>query len=205
MENNLDLKNIERKIYSSYFNDGIWDIYGGLIISGFGLFILTGQVIVLILCILLALILVLIRKPIVMARLGSVKFSVERIEKTTKHQAIAWIAGFVVLIATVVFTGLFLTNNIPVSLDNWISNYFLVIFGGIFTVIICIAAYIISVKRYYIYALLVFMAFLLASILRSEDLEGIPITIAGLLVLCSGIVMLVRLLIKNTMPEKENL
>ena len=93
MVNNTDLKEIESKIFSSYFNDGMWDIYGGLIMLGFGLGIVTGQTIVMIACILVAMIPVFIRKPIIMARLGSVKFSIERQKKTRKYKTAAVIIG----------------------------------------------------------------------------------------------------------------
>ena len=41
MSNNIDLKEVERKIFTSYFHDGMWDLYGGLVLLGFGLTMLT--------------------------------------------------------------------------------------------------------------------------------------------------------------------
>ena len=72
MVDDVNLKEVEKKIFASYFNDGLWDIYGGLLLLGFGLGITTGQTIVLIGFILLAMIPPFVRKPLVMSRLGNV-------------------------------------------------------------------------------------------------------------------------------------
>lgn len=201
MVDSVDLKEVEKKVFSSYFNDGMWDIYGGLLMLGFGLGIITGQTIVLIGCILLAMIPVFIRKPVVVARLGTVRFSVECQEKTRKYKTAAWVIGSILLLLGVVFAGWFSTNSMPGWLDAWMRDYFLAFLGGMLAVVICIAAYIISVARYYIYALMIFAAFLAASLLRPDDMEGIPVTVAGGLIFISGIVILIRFLIHNPLPR----
>ena len=71
-------------------------------------------------------------------------------------------------------------------------------------VIVCLAGYIINVNRFYLYALVVFAAFLAAALLRPDDMEGITITIAGGLLLLTGIVIFIRFLVRNPLPKGED-
>lgn len=107
------------------------------------------------------------------------------------------------MLVGVVFFVLFSTNNVPGWLDLWMEDYFLAAFGGIIALLVVIAAYIVGVRRYYIYAVLAFIAFILASILRPNDLETIPILAAGSIILVSGVVILIRFLRKYPIPPQE--
>ena len=203
MANNIDLKDLERKAFSSYFHDGMWDLYGGLILLGFGLSVITEQMFVMIICVILAMVPLLIRKQIVIPRLGAVRFSPQRQAKTRRAKVIAVTIGCVTLLLGVVMAGLFSSNVMPSWFDIWISDYFLIFFGGMIAVIVAIGAFIVGVKRFYIYSLLTFAAFYLANFLRGDDMEGIPIATAGGLVLLSGIGILTRFLTTNPLPNKE--
>ena len=102
-----------------------------------------------------------------------------------------------------VFFVLFTSNTMPQWLETWMHDYFLTFFGGMIAVLILVAAFLVSVKRFYAYAVLVFFAFFLASILRSEDMEVMPITAVGGLILLSGVVILIRFLRNNPLPKEE--
>lgn len=204
MTNSIDLKEIEKKAFTSYFHDGMWDLYGGLILSGFGLsMLLTGWDYILIAFVAMAMVPLLIRKRILIPRLGIVKFSPKREAKTKKSKLAAMITLTFTMLLGMVFFVLVSSNNMPYWLEIWMSDYFLTFFGGMIAVIVTIAAFIVSVKRFYAYAILIFIAFFLASMLRPEDMEGIPITIAGGLVLISGTIILIRFLRHNPLPKEE--
>jgi MFS family permease len=203
MMNDINLKEIERKAFTSYFHDGMWEIYGGLILLGFGLTMYTGWEYMIVVFVAMAMVPLLIRKRIVLPRLGIVKFSPERQAKTKKSVLAATIALTFTALLGMVFFILFSTNTMPRWLDAWMSDYFLVFFGGMIAVLVVAAAFLVSVKRFYAYAALVFIAFYLSSMLRPDDLEDIPIVVAGGLVLLSGIVMLIRFLRNNPLPKEE--
>jgi MFS family permease len=203
MMNDINLKEIERKAFTSYFHDGMWEIYGGLILLGFGLTMYTGWEYMIVVFVAMAMVPLLIRKRIVLPRLGIVKFSPERQAKTKKSVLAATIALTFTALLGMVFFILFSTNTMPRWLDAWMSDYFLVFFGGMIAVLIIAAAFLVSVKRFYAYAALVFIAFYLSSMLRPDDLEDMPIVVAGGLVLLSGIVMLIRFLRNNPLPKEE--
>ncbi|MFC1909112.1 hypothetical protein ACFLXD_04580, partial [Chloroflexota bacterium] len=42
MENSSGYKELEKRVFGSYFKDGLWDIYGALMLLGFGLSMVTG-------------------------------------------------------------------------------------------------------------------------------------------------------------------
>ena len=198
-----DLKEVEKKVFTSYFHDGLWDLYGGLVLLGFGLTMLTGISYLLIVFVAVAMVPLLLRKRIVIPRLGIVKFSPERQSKTKKSLLAAMaVLTFTALLGLVFFV-LFTTDTMPQWLERWMHDYFLVFFGGMIAVLVAAAAFLVSVKRFYAYAMLVFIAFFLASLLRPEDLEGIPITAAGGLVTLSGTLILIRFLRNNPFPAEE--
>jgi hypothetical protein len=204
MTNDMDLKQVEKKIFASYFNDGLWDVYGGLLLLGFGLGIITGQTMVLIGFILLALIPPFVRKPLVMSRLGNVRFSPERQQRTIRYKVLAWVIGSIALLVGVVLAGLYSAGSMPAGFDAWMRDYFFIFIGAMLAVIVSIAGYIINVSRFYFYALVVLGTFIAAALLRPEDMEGIPITAGGALILAIGILIFIRFLAQNPPPKGED-
>ena len=203
MTNNINLKEVERKIFASYFHDGMWDLYGGLVLFGFGLTMLTDLDYLIIAFVAVAMVPLLIRKRIVIPRLGIVKFSPERQYKTKKSKLAAMITLTFTSLLGMVFFILFSTNTVPQWLEIWMHDYFLIFFGGMISILITAAAFLVSVKRFYAYAALVFIAFVIASVLRPQDMEGIPIAVAGSLVLLLGTVILIRFLRNNPLSKEE--
>jgi hypothetical protein len=102
-----------------------------------------------------------------------------------------------------IFFVLFSTNNMPRWLDIWMGDYFFAAFGGMIAILIAAAAYVVGVWRYYVYAVLTFVAFVVANILRPNDMEGIPIIVAGSIILVSGAIILTRFLREYPLPPRE--
>jgi hypothetical protein len=203
MEDNRSLKEIEQKVFKTYFMDGLWDIYGALILLGFGLTMITGWDYLMLAFAILAVILLLFRQRIVMPRLGQVKFSSNRQGKTKRSILIATAILTFTMLLGVIFFVLYSTDNMPGWLNIRMGDYFLAVFGGVLAVLVAAAAYIVGVWRYYIYAVLTFVAYVVANILRPDDMEGVPIIVAGGIVLLSGMVMLMRFLRKYPLPPQE--
>ncbi|MFC1984523.1 hypothetical protein ACFLU0_00710 [Chloroflexota bacterium] len=203
MTMDVNLKELEQKVFRSYFHDGLWDIYGAFLVLGIGLTMVIGWDYLMLVFAVLAVGLLLFRKRIIVPRLGLVKFSSERQTKTKRSRLIAMIILTFTMLLGVVFFVLFSTNNVPRWLDIWMGNYFFATFGGIQALLIAVAAYIVGVWRYYIYAALVFTSYIIGGILRSNDMEGIPIVVAGSIILILGVVILTRFLRKYPLPPKE--
>lgn len=203
MATDVNLKELEQKVFRSYFHDGLWDIYGAFLVLGIGLSMIIGWDYLMLGFAILAVVILLLRKRIIMPRLGLVKFSPERQTKTKKSILIAIITLTFTALLGVVFFILFTTNSVPEWLDIWMGNYFLATFGGMQALLVAIAAYVVGVWRYYIYAALIFIAYIIAGILRPNDIEGIPIVIVGSIILISGAVILTRFLRKYPLPPQE--
>ena len=203
MEGDRSLKEIEKKIFSSYFNDGLWDIYGALILLGLGLTMVTVWDYLMLAFAGLAVVLLLFRKRVVVPRLGRVHFSSERQSKTKRSNLIATITLSFTALLGMVFFVLFSTNNAPEWLHVWMRNYFLGGFGGVLAIATAVAAYMVGVWRYYVYAALIFIFFVIANTLRPVDMESIPIVAAGGILFVSGAVILVRFLRKYPLPPQE--
>ncbi|MDD4875758.1 MAG: hypothetical protein PHQ86_01295 [Dehalococcoidales bacterium] len=203
MANISNLKEIEKKVFSSYFHDGMLDLYGGLMLLGFGLSILTNKIYLLIICITLAMVPLLIRKHIVLPRLGLVKFSAERQAKTKKSKLIALITGVFILFLVTFFMALFSVNILPAWVEALMNDYLLAFLGVMIASIVAIAAFIVKVRRFYIYAVVIFIVFCLASILSPLDMEGIIIVSAGGIILLSGTIIFIRFLHHNPLSREE--
>ncbi|MFC2014362.1 hypothetical protein ACFLUP_00005, partial [Chloroflexota bacterium] len=196
-------KELERKVFSSYFKDGLWDIYGALMLLGFALTMVTGWDYLMLAFGVLSVALLLLRRRIIVPRLGQVKFSSDRQTKTKRSILIAVVTGTLTMITGMIFFVLHSLNRIPIWLDIWMGDYFLAAFGGMLALLIAVAASVVGVWRYYVYAALTFIAYFLANVLRPYDLEGIPIFMAGIIILIIGVVILMRFLRKYPLVPQE--
>ena len=200
MTQDADLKHIERKAWASYFHDGLTDLYGGFILLGLGLSMLTGQIWWLALM-LVGTAALWARKRITYSRMGYVRFSPQREARTKRSRIAAGIAVAGTMLLGVILFALLWTNGLPQWLDAWLADYFLVAFAVMVGAIIALGAYLAGVARFYAYAVLVFAAFAVSQWLNTPD--GLPVTIAaGLIVLC-GLAVLIRFLRKYPRPAGE--
>jgi hypothetical protein len=201
MSTAVDLKKIEQKIFTSYFHDGLWDIYGGMILAGFGLTMLTGQIMALIGLVTVAVVILMFRKRLVIPRMGSVTFSAERVARTKRSRAIAMTVLTLTFLLGLVLFALFSLDEVPPWLRSWMADYFLAAFGGILALMVSAAAYMVGIARYQAYAGLVLLAFILANFLDVHP--GLPVTIAGGIILLCGAYLFIRFLRKYPLPAGE--
>ena len=194
MTSEMGLQEIERKVFTSFFRDGLWDIYGGLILLGIGLYIMTDQLYTLILCVVSALILLTFRKHIIIPRMGRVVFSVARETRTRRQKQVAMIVLTLLMFLGIILFILLSMDVMPEGIHQWLADYFLVVFGGLLGTAVGIAAYMTQVLRFYIYAVLVFVAFLLIQVVDVSF--ELPVTIAGGIIVLSGVGLFVRFLQK---------
>lgn len=146
-----ELKTIQRKVYMSFFEDGIWDIFLGLFILGWGLTILTeaaylpGVFFIGIYFAMWG-----IKKWLTYPRIGYVRFS------STSRRRIT--TRFLILLAAVLLLGLLVAVLWGIGTrPQWLADYFPLIFNGMLTAIVCIAAYWSRVNRFYLHAALIFL------------------------------------------------
>jgi hypothetical protein len=146
-----ELKTIQRKVYMSFFEDGIWDIFLGLFILGWGLTILTdtsylpGALFVCLYFTVWG-----IKKWLTYPRIGYVRFSVSSRRRITTRFAILGAAMLLLVLLAAVLWG---TGTRP----QWLADYFPLIFNGMLAAVACFVAYWARVNRFYLYAALIFL------------------------------------------------
>jgi hypothetical protein len=204
MSQQISLREAERKVFRTTYNDGLWDILLG---SFFLMFIMAlylspslgdfwSSVLIIPGWGLVFLIVWLIRKYVVTPRIGVVKFGPVRKTKLRRLSVMLLAVNVAALIL-----GLVAALNFERVPGQMIS----IVFGLLLLIGFSIAAYLLDFNRLYIYGLLVGLSPLVGEWLYTNGKaahHGIPITFgtsAGIMILV-GLALFVRLLRNNPVP-----
>ena len=146
-----ELQAIQRKVYMTFFEDGVWDIFLGLFVLGWGFSILTdGTYLPGVMFVCLYFTVWGIKKWLTYPRIGYVRLS------STSRRRIK--ARFVILLAVVLLLGLLAGVLFGIgSRPQWLVDYFPLIFNGMLAAVVCFAAYWAKNNRFYLHAALVFL------------------------------------------------
>lgn len=206
-----ELKALERKAYRSIFDDGIWDLFMGLIILSIGLSTFIGTILnlpegwdtiipVLILNIIAFLIFYLGKKFITIPRMGFVKFGPKRKVKQLKLKIFLLFMFIVnVILVFLPLTGLIRIIQIqPLMLT-------LILGLGVFTFPFCVVAYYLDFTRLYYYAFLagigLFLTELLYPFVGSPLDTFLSFGITGVAIVVIGLYYFIRFIKKYPLSE----
>jgi hypothetical protein len=201
MEQKIDLKQLESRVWTSFFEDGLGDIFLGCVILmlataplltrlGWGDF--WSSAVFIPFWIIMYLFLVFLRKKVVIPRIGMVSFGQARKRRMVKFNILMLVVLSVGLILGVIsFRGS--------STQGWVHSL-----RFIAIVLICsgLAGYFLGLVRLYIYGLLVAASFPIGEWLFSNfgvPHHGFPVTFgitSGVMIL-TGVILFLRLLHKN--------
>ncbi len=193
----INLRELERKAYLSYHQDGILDIFIGFSILLFGLWIfadmayLAGAGIAIFTPIYAQ-----VKKQITVPRLGYVKFAPSRTAKGKKTILLLVIAGVLAFIPGVL---LFITTEggilAPIQL---LIEYGMIVIGVSGLVLLSAVAYVSEITRLYAYSALFFVIF------NGGYFLNIPffyyLLTLGAVIMLSGAYLLIRFLCKYPLP-----
>jgi hypothetical protein len=189
-----NLKEIERKAYMSYHQDGLLDIFAGLYILGFGLGIIMdifwefgfGTIMPAILIVTVLPIWIAAKRKITVPRIGFVNFGTQGANKLTAVFIGTMVAG---LFAFFAFTFATSQSGLRQWLDLIVQNGMLIV--GFGTLVVCtLFGYTMGLKRLYAYGLLavivlaighftgIFFAYIITAL-------GITVMVAGFALLIS--------------------
>lgn len=149
MQTNVDLQQIKKKVYMSYFQDGLWDILLGIYLMGWGLSIwqdlvaVMGGMWVVIYFAVLA-----IKRAVVYPRSGYIKLNESR-----KQMMRLVIMGAVVFLLGLTVFGAFVFNSRPA----WLDKYFMFLLITMLVVVITTMGYWWRVTRWYVFAAILFI------------------------------------------------
>jgi len=212
MSEKIDLEQLEKKSWRSTFQDGLWDIYLGLIFMGFGIYTIgplfgsfsaVNAIIIIAIWDFSAFFFFFIgKKKITQPRIGFVKFGKKRKRKKIK------LSIFLMFMVGVNVIFLFLPlSGFELNLNPLI---FLLIVGlGFFTLPLCVVAYFLEFDRLYLMAIMGGLGLFVSELIR--PVVGNPLhmlltycPIGGIIVVWGGIV-LVRFIKKYPLPKSEQI
>jgi hypothetical protein len=202
MTQEMNLKELERKAWTAYFDDGLLDITAGLFVLAFGIGMTTRYTYLTALSWMVIFFFAAAKKSITLPRVGLVKFSPER-EKRIKKETSFYVVFFT--ITAVVGLAFFIAQatGIPQSVKSVIGSLALVAYELIIALGLCFVAYWKQINRFYGYAGFILVVILAGHIAGVEQywLGAYQFTATGTVMLIVGCVVLARFLRKY--PKRE--
>ncbi len=206
----IDLKEIEKKSWRSTLEDGILDIYFGILVLGIGMGMSLSPVLpnpfdyfVTFIFIGIGLIFFLsAKKFITKPRLGVVKFGFKRKGRKLKTLIVLSINLIILLVLYIIrFTNPELSLEFPGYLDGLFLGLLFI------TAPVCFAAYFIQYPRFYFIGLLVGISFFLSdifSIFIPEPFDTLIVfsLISGLIIIM-GVLLLIKFIRKYPLHKEE--
>jgi hypothetical protein len=203
--NESSLREIERRTYMSYHQDGLIDIFVGVFILSFGLGILlmtvtefsTWFVIPAIFPAIMVPIWVSAKKQITMPRIGYVKF-----RSKGANRLMAVLLGLMVAgLGTFMVFSFSSSQAWALTLRNLVISNGMIIIGIGATIISSLFAYTMGLKRLYAYGLLALALFLAGHFINIPFEYFLPAI--GLVIIINGFVLLTQFVRKYPLPQGE--
>jgi len=191
MNQKINLKKLEKKAWTKYFEDGLWDIFFGIMLLTTVIRTITDNVWFTFLIFSGVLIMIAGKRYMTVPRIGLVKFGPEREMKRIKLIGIIGIAVIITFI-------LFLAGN---SINNPPKMMFSFIIAALVVVIFAFMAYYLEYFRLALYGIL----FAIGEILWSQFGESIGLMAMfafGSTILIIGLITLVLFMRENPLPSK---
>jgi len=209
MTKKTSLREIEKKTYMSYHQDGLLDIFVGVYILLFGIGILlmtmtnfsTWFVIPAIFPAIMVPIWISAKKRITMPRIGYVKFGVKGANKMMAIFLGLTVAGLGVF--TVFGLGASMGESWALTLRDFLISNYMIIIGIAAVTISSLFAYTMGLKRLYGYGLLTLVLFFTGYFIVIP-FEYFLVTI-GLVIIISGFVLLMRFIRKYPLPQGDKI
>lgn len=211
-EKKIDLKKLERKVWTSFYEDGIWDIYLGLLLSAIAVgafctdtgisekYSIFGHIGITVFAVLF---LWLGKHFITVPRIGTVVFGSRGRARLTKVQVllaiscVSGLAAFLLIASTI--------GN--VTARQSVMEYIVPVFWTVnMLVLFSLAAYFLNYARLYIIGFLYAIAVPADKILRQIlhiDLSVVAFGVPAMIILIMGVVVLVRFLRKYSIPSDD--
>jgi len=197
MSQEQDFKKLQQKTYQSNHQDGLIDIIIGLAIIGFGLNIAFDNAVFSFMGWLPIIFYVPFKNRLTVPRIGYVKFSA-----SNKIVFGLVLGGLLVLLLGVIVFVLSGRNAFSLDLQEWLRQYYMLLFGGVAAFCFLGAGLLTGITRFYVYAFLFLLIFAIGTWFNLHPSWYVLFT--GSLIETVGLWMMVRFLRKYPLPEQEN-
>jgi hypothetical protein len=186
----MDLQDIERRTYLSFFQDGIADLTASLVILLFGLGMTTGSSTLFTFAWMPMLLFWPLKRRISYPRIGYVRFAPERQRKISVGLGLMVLAGvFSLMLGIFVLAGV---ENNMFNLGGSMREYSLLILALLLAAGFTLIAILFEVWRFIMHGVVVFAGFLTGYLFDIPP--GTPVAIAGGMITLIGLGLLVRFL-----------
>ena len=199
MEQNVNLKKIERKAYLSYHRDGLWDIFFGIFFLGMGIFMFFNTVYLMGGLIAgLVPVAIIIKKWFTTSRLGYVKFTSQRQTQEKKSRV-----KLTIILSLTAILGLvnFMAFSGKAEWQTWIRNLGIIPFGFVLSLVLGAVGFLFEIKRFVLYAGLILAVFIAGHL--TNTYPPAYFILPGIIFLIVGLIMLIRFLHKYPRLKKE--
>lgn len=206
MSQPISLKEAERKVFRTAYDDGLWDVFLGSFLLLFAVAPLLSpmlgdawsSVVFLPFWVVVFAVIRLIRKHVVAPRVGVVRFGRARQTRLRRFSAI-----MLGMNAALLILGFVVAPNLGKVPGQMIAFGV----GAMFLIAFSIAAYFLDISRYYVYGLLAGLAPLVGEWLWIRGYasnHGFPITfgVTAAIMILAGLIVFARLLRDNPLPTE---
>jgi len=192
-------KELAKKAYLNYHEDGILDLIMGASCLGIAAFFGTGNIVFNMFTWMPILFFMPLKNRITFPRIGYVKFDTRhgRPAKLVLLMTVSIVLGLFVL-GTAFFLN---TGRMDPAVRRWIGEHLILILGLLFAVILTVVAFTTSIRRLFVYAGMAAAFFIASFLLELTEFAGF--LAIGVVVFVSGIVQVVRFVRKYPVPAKE--
>ena len=198
MLNQFDLNKAERKLYLSYFDDGVADLLAGLPVILFGLGMTLEMKVFFVFTFLPMILYLPLKQAITLPRMGYVKFAPERRRRISKNLIALLLVGLLALLLIfVLFQGVL---GRGLDLKSMTNEYNLLVVGALMAAPYALFSILFGLMRFFGYAALILGGWFIA--IYTIPYEGIPVAVAGTLISLVGMLLLARFLAR-TPPSSE--
>ncbi|MBU0493873.1 MAG: hypothetical protein KKA73_28255 [Chloroflexi bacterium] len=190
MSQPIDLKELERRAFLSYHQDGLLDIFVGFVIVLFGSGLGSGKPWHMVVFYpVFMLMWAGAKKAVTIPRMGYVKFGPVRVAAAQKAGVILGLA----LLLTVLPGSLLAFGyiSLPPEWLAWLAEYFLLALGVVGAGLFGLAAFLLGIRRLYAYAVLTLTISVVGYLLMPSE-PALFVMLAGGVILLVGLVLLVR-------------
>jgi hypothetical protein len=190
MAQSMSLENVERRAWTLYFEDGLWDLFFGFLFFGGGLRAVTDSLWAYLLVAVGVLLVIFGKRWLTLPRLGAIKFGPKR---KARRQTL-----FILIMVAVVLT--FVVLLLPVLDIATPGPHAGLLFALLVPLILGIVAYFLDFRRLYVYAVLAAI-FMMVTETVSLQAGAVAQMIAGGIALLIGLWNLWHFLREYPLPD----
>ncbi len=190
-----DLQRLRKTAYWSYHQDGLIDIFLGLVFLVEGIAVITNQHLLAGLSWMPVLLIAPMKRLITVPRMGLVNF-----KRSPKWILIK--TGLVAMVLGILFLFVIAERFHFRTLDAWMHKYFLLVFGAAVALVPLVGALALGLHRFFAYAAAILTGFTAANFLHGSF--PIVFILLGSMLVLVGSAVLIRFLHQYPLPEEES-